>query len=96
VIPEPPLFNGAVHDTTTWPFPEVPVTNVGASGTVTGITPLEASEKAPIPTAFMAAVSKKYGMPLMRPVAVHDGVVEFVGQLATLPYMPLEVSATCT
>jgi hypothetical protein len=90
------LFRGAVHDTTTCPFPDVPVTAVGASGTVTGITPLEGAEKSPIPTVFMAATSKKYGMPLLRPVATHEGVVEFVVQLATLPYVPLEVSATCT
>jgi hypothetical protein len=44
----------------------------------------------------MAAISKKYGMPLVRPVATHDGVVESVGQLATVLYIPLEVSATCT
>jgi hypothetical protein len=44
VIADPPLFSGAVHVKATWLFPDVPVTAVGASGTVAGVTPLEAVE----------------------------------------------------
>jgi hypothetical protein len=38
VIGEPPLLAGAVHDTVAEPLPRIPVTPVGAPGTVLGAT----------------------------------------------------------
>jgi hypothetical protein len=76
------LVDGATHVSATCPFPDVPATSVGASGTVAGVTPVDAVEYTPVPTVLMAATLKKYGVPFVSPVAVQDGVVEFVGQLA--------------
>jgi hypothetical protein len=59
VIAEPPLLEGAVHVSETCVLPAVPVTAVGAAGTPTGVTPLEAAEKLPVPIALIAATWKK-------------------------------------
>jgi hypothetical protein len=96
VIAEPPLLVGAVHVRATCVFPAVPVIAVGAPGTPTGVTPLEALEKLPVPTALIAATWKKYVVPLVRPVAVHAVVVEVVVQPAALLNGPVALAATCT
>ena len=57
VIAEP-LFAGAVQEMASWWLPRVAVTLVGASGTVAGITGLEASEAAPVPTPLVAVTVK--------------------------------------
>lgn len=54
MIVDPPLEAGAVHDTVACPLPETPLTEVGAPGTVRGVTEAEATEGAPVPTAFVA------------------------------------------
>jgi hypothetical protein len=59
VIADPPLLAGAAHDSATWLLPAVPVTAVGAPGTPAGITPVDAAEKLPVPTALIAATWKK-------------------------------------
>jgi len=52
VIAEPPVEDGAVHDTTAWVLPETPDTAVGAPGTVAGVTAEETPELQP--TLFVA------------------------------------------
>jgi hypothetical protein len=74
----------------------VPVTAVGTPGTPAGVTPLEAAEKLPVPTALIAAIWKKYVVAFVRPVAVHAVVVEVVAQPAALLNGPVALVATCT
>ena len=50
---EPPVEDGAVKLSVTIPFPGVAERDVGAPGTVTGVTDTE-SDTAPCPTAFTA------------------------------------------
>ena len=54
VMTEPPLLGGADHVTTTCVFPRVPLTFVGASGVVIGITDAEADEALESPAALDA------------------------------------------
>jgi hypothetical protein len=55
VIDAPPVTDGAVHETTDWPFaPAVAETPVGAPGTVEGTAAAEAVEAEPVPDAFVA------------------------------------------
>jgi len=96
VIAEPPLLAGAVHATATCELPAVPVTAVGAPGVPTGITPLDAVEKLPVPFALIAATLKKYVVPFVSPVAVHAVVVEVVVQPAALLNGPVALVATWT
>ena len=84
MIAEPPLLAGAVHVSAICVLPAVPVTAVGAPGRPAGVRPLEAAEKAPVPTALIAATLKKYAVPFVSPVAVHAVVVEVVLQPAAL------------
>jgi hypothetical protein len=51
-------------------LPAVAVTAVGAPGTVAGVTLLEASDAALVPTAFVAVTVNVYAVPLVRPVTV--------------------------
>jgi hypothetical protein len=74
----------------------VPERLVGAPGTPTGVTPLEAAEELPVPFALIAATLKKYVVPFVRPVAVHAVVVDVVVQPAALLYVPVALVATCT
>jgi hypothetical protein len=96
VIAEPPLLAGAVHVSATCVFPAVPVIAVGAPGTPTGVTPLDAVEKPPVPFALIAATWKKYVVPLVRPVAEHAVVVDVAVQPAALVNGPVALVATCT
>ena len=61
-----------------------------------GVTPLEGAEYGPVPTPLIAATRKKYVVPFLSPVAVHDVVVEYVGQPAALLYVPPTLVASCT
>jgi len=54
VIAEPPLLDGADHETVTCEVPNTPDTPVGASGTVAGTTTLDALEAEPVPAVFVA------------------------------------------
>lgn len=53
VMADPPLSLGAVQETVTWPCPAIPLTDVGAPGTVWG-TPEVDAVAAPEPAAFTA------------------------------------------
>ena len=55
-------------------LPRVPATDVGAPGTVAGITAEEAVDAALVPTLFVAVTVKVYEVPLVRPDTVHAGV----------------------
>jgi hypothetical protein len=96
VIAEPPLLAGAVHVSATCVFPAVPVIAVGAPGTPTGVTPLDAVEKLPVPFALIAATWKKYVVAFVSPVAVHAVVVDVAVQPAALLNGPVALVATCT
>ncbi len=54
VIVDPPLLTGASHDTTTCPLPLEASILVGASGTVIGVTTLEASDGLDVPAVLVA------------------------------------------
>jgi hypothetical protein len=54
VIAEPPVLEGAVHDTTTWVEPNTPETLVGTPGTVAGMTAADAVDAEPVPATFVA------------------------------------------
>jgi hypothetical protein len=55
VIAAPPVLAGAIQDTTDWVLAfEAPDTEVGAPGTVDGVTAAEAVEATPVPLAFVA------------------------------------------
>ena len=53
----------------------MPVTVVGAPGTVRGLADAVA-EYEPVPAALTAAIGKSYDVPLVRPVTVADGAVD--------------------
>ena len=53
-IAAPPLDAGAVHETLASVLPLVPDTPVGAPGTVTGVTALEAVDADPVPALLVA------------------------------------------
>jgi hypothetical protein len=50
---KPPL-GAAVHDTLAEALPRVAVTEVGAPGTLPGVTLLEGADARPVPIAFVA------------------------------------------
>ena len=55
VIAEPPVLEGAFHETDACPLPGVATTPVGESGTVAaGVTALEAAEAEEVPIALVA------------------------------------------
>ena len=49
---------------------EVPETEVGAPGTVDGVTTADADEAAPVPDTFVAVTVNVYDVPFVRPVTV--------------------------
>ncbi|HET7549055.1 MAG TPA: hypothetical protein VFJ86_14890 [Usitatibacter sp.] len=82
VIAEPPLLAGAVKFTVACALPAVAMPMVGAPGTVTGVTLLEAAEGALAPTALFAVTVNVYAVPLVSPLtgmeahgAAHDPVM---------------------
>ena len=54
MIGDPPLTPGAVQVTSTWESPRTPVTDVGAFGTVNGVTADDACEAELFPTMLVA------------------------------------------
>jgi hypothetical protein len=52
------------------------VTDVGASGTVTGVTEFDAADAEPVPTLFVAVTVKVYAVPFVSPVTVMGLPVE--------------------
>ena len=72
----PPFEAGAVHVTVTWVSPGVPAAEVGAPGTVYGMTADEAVDQEPDPTKFAAFTRNKYDVPFVSPVTVADVEVD--------------------
>jgi hypothetical protein len=56
-------------------LPRTAVTDVGAPGNVAGITDVDETESAPVPTAFTAATLNVYDVPFARPVTICDTAV---------------------
>ena len=54
VIAEPPVLDGADHETTTDESPKTPDTPVGTPGTVAGTTDADAEDAEPVPALFVA------------------------------------------
>ena len=75
MIADPPLLDGAVHVNETCVLPAVPATDVGAPGTVRGVTELD-DAVVPVPTAFVALTRNVYAVPFVKPVTVAEAVVE--------------------
>ena len=71
VIGEPPSEEGATHDTTADPLPATAVTNVGADGTVAGITAL-LTPAAEEPARFCAVTLNVYEVPFVKPEHAAD------------------------
>jgi hypothetical protein len=69
---------------------------MGASGTVTGVTDAPGVENVLVPASLIAATWKKYGVPLANPVTVHETAVPIAGQPAASAKGPLRLVATCT
>ena len=69
------MLAGAVKLTDALVFPGVAVPIVGAPGTVTGVTLLDAAEADPVPTPLVAVTVNVYAVPLVSPVTVM-GLVE--------------------
>lgn len=51
-------------------MPAVADGEVGASGTVAGVTEFEAFEEDPVPAAFVAVTVNVYAVPLVRPMTM--------------------------
>jgi hypothetical protein len=68
VMAAPPVLDGAVKLTDTWPSPRTPLTLVGAPGTVAGVTAEDAALAGPVPTALVAVAVNVYAVPLLSPV----------------------------
>jgi hypothetical protein len=81
VIAEPPLFSGAVNETTADAFAVVAVTPVGGPGILAGVTAVDAVESVEVPDVFVAVVSNLYAVPLARPEITHDVAGAFTVQL---------------
>jgi hypothetical protein len=84
---EPPLLTGAVKATDTCALPEVPTTEVGAPGTVAGVTAEDAEDAAPVPTLLVAVTVKVYEVPLVRPVTT-------IGEAEPVPVRPPGLEVT--
>jgi hypothetical protein len=67
VIADPPFDTGAVKATEASVLPGVATGEVGAPGTVAGVTAEDVSEAAPSPTALVAMTVKVYAVPFVRP-----------------------------
>ena len=50
----------------------IAVVPVGAPGTFAGVTTFDASEVAEAPPALEAVTLKEYGVPVVRPITVHN------------------------
>jgi hypothetical protein len=62
------LLPGAVKLTDALALPAVAPPIVGAPGTLTGVTLLDADDAAPVPTPLVAVTVKLYAVPLVSPL----------------------------
>jgi hypothetical protein len=81
VIAEPPLFCGAVNETTADAFAVVAVTPVGGPGILAGVTADDAVESVEVPDVFVAVVLNLYAVPFVRPEITHVVAGAFTVQL---------------
>ena len=82
MIAEPPLLDGAVHDTVARAAPETPETDVGASGRPMGVVGSVVAA-GPVPMRLVAVTLTTYEVPFLRPVMVQP--------LSTAPIDPPEL-----
>ena len=54
------------------PSPATAVGAGGVPGTATGLTELDAPEEPDVPAALVAVAENVYGVPVVRPVTVHE------------------------
>ena len=87
MIAKPPLLAGAVKATLAEALPAVATGEVGAPGTVAGVTAADAADAAPGPTAFVAVTVKVYAVPLVRPPTL-------IGDAAPVPVRPPGLEVT--
>ena len=66
----PPLEPGALKVMVACVLPAVANGDVGASGTVAGVTELDETDAKPVPAAFVAVTVKVYAVPFVKPVTV--------------------------
>ena len=90
MIALPPVLAGAVKFTVTCVLPGVPVTPVGAPGTVLGVTLFDGPDGALEPAAFVATTVNVYAAPFVRPVTMW--VVAVVPALPSKPPAGLDVT----
>ena len=90
MIVAPPFDAGVVQATVTdVALAIVAVPIVGASGTVTGVTEVDAVDKLDVPAEFVAVVLKKYGVPFVKPVTAHEPDAPVTVQ--PVVYVPVEL-----
>ena len=70
MIAAPPSEAGAVQLTVACALPPIPVTPVGAPGSVAGVTALDTDEVELVPAEFVATTVNVYEVPLVSPVTV--------------------------
>ena len=75
MIADPPLLAGALHVNETCVLPAVPATEVGALGTVRGVTDPDVAV-APVPIVFTALTRNVYAVPFTKPVTVALAAVD--------------------
>ena len=75
MIADPPLLAGALHVRDTDALPAVPATEVGALGTVRGVT-ADDVPVAPVPAALVALTRNVYAVPFAKPVTVAEADVD--------------------
>ena len=68
MIAAPPLLAGAPKLIVAEALPAVADTEVGAVGTVAGVTLFDAADAGPVPTELAAVTVNVYAVPLVRPV----------------------------
>jgi len=73
---EPPVLLGALHVTTTEAFAALAPTLVGLEGTWVSVSALVFDDDGELPILFVAMTLKTYGVPMLRPLMVHDRVLE--------------------
>ena len=61
------------HERFTRPSPEVPTTDIGALGVVTGIAEAETADCSLVPALLVAETVKVYERPFVKPVTVQEG-----------------------
>jgi len=80
------LFDGDTHVRTTWLLLGVAVNDVGAPGTVNGVTAVLLADAALVPMLFVAFTLNVTGVPFVRPLTVAVVVVAPV----TIAVFPLD------